>query len=65
MSWFNKTALIIASIGAINWGLATFGHDIVDRTIGELIPELTKIIYWIIAISGIYVLILTVKNLTD
>ena len=56
MAWFDKTALVLAAIGAINWGLATLS------TKAELIQYLSigwliKTVYIVIGLCGIYALI--------
>jgi len=56
MSWYNKTALVIADIGAINWGLAAFGWNLVEKSLGTW-PTAVSVVYYIIALCGIYALI--------
>jgi len=55
MVWYEKTALILAAIGAINWGLAELNFNIVDLILGS-IPIAATIAYYIIALCGIYAL---------
>lgn len=58
MAWYNKTAYILAAIGAINWGLNELGWNAVDKLIGSWAPVIiVSIIYYIIAIAGIWALI--------
>jgi len=54
--WYEKTALILAAIGAINWGLAELGWNAVDKILGFAI-WLPSVVYYIVAISGVYALI--------
>ena len=56
MAWFDKTALVLAAIGAINWGLAALS------TKAELIQYLQidwliTTVYVVIALCGVYALI--------
>jgi len=57
MSWYEKTALTLAAIGAINWGLAELGWDAVANLIGSWSPILATIVYYVIAICGIWALV--------
>jgi uncharacterized membrane protein YuzA (DUF378 family) len=57
MSWYEKTALVLAAIGAINWGLATAGWNAVDALIGSWSPGLAMVVYYIVALCGIWALI--------
>lgn len=62
MSWYTKTALVLSAIGAINWGLATLGWDAVKNLIGSWSPLLATIVYYVVALSGIYALVAAVKE---
>ena len=55
MVWYNKTALVLANIGAINWGLAELNFNIVDLALGS-IPVAATVVYYVIALCGIYAL---------
>ncbi len=49
-----KTALILASVGAINWGLiGVADFNLVDYIFGNL-PVLERVIYSLIGVAGIY-----------
>jgi len=56
MSWYEKTALVIAAIGAINWGLAELNWNAVDKLLGTW-PIVVTVVYYIIALCGIYALV--------
>ena len=60
MDVLHKTALVIAAIGAINWGLFPFGYDLVNLILGS-VDILAKIVYVVIGLSGILVLVKTFK----
>lgn len=62
MSWYEKTALVLAAIGAINWGLTELGWNAVASLIGSWSPILASIIYYLVGISGIYALVAAFKN---
>jgi uncharacterized membrane protein YuzA (DUF378 family) len=50
-------ALILAIIGALNWGLVgLFGFDIVAAIFGEM-TALSRIVYILVGLAGIYLLI--------
>lgn len=55
--WWKKTALILAAIGAINWGLTELGWNAVESLIGSWSTVVEAIVYYIVAISGIYALV--------
>jgi len=53
--WYEKTALVLAAIGAINWGLAELNFNIVDLIFGS-VPIAATIVYYIIALCGLFAL---------
>ncbi len=57
MEWLKKTALVLAAIGAINWGLAELGWNAVDALVGSWSPLTATIVYYIVALCGIYALV--------
>ncbi len=58
--WYEKLALILAAIGAINWGLHAFGYGLVDL-IFKSGSTVSIILYVIIALCGIYALVKALK----
>lgn len=44
---------VLAIIGAINWGLAAFDFNLVEKFLGQW-PHVVKIVYIVIAASGLY-----------
>jgi len=54
--WYEKTALILAAIGAINWGLTALNFNLVNLLVGTW-PMVEKIVYIIVGLCGIYALI--------
>lgn len=58
----DKTALILVIIGALNWGLISlFKFDLVASLFGGSASLISRIIYGVIAIAGIY----SIKFLMD
>ena len=60
MVWYEKTALVLAAIGAINWGLAELGWNAVDNLLG-FVSWLPMVAYYIVALCGIYALVKAFK----
>ena len=57
MAWWQKTALVLAAIGAINWGLTELGWYAVTSLIGSWAgATVESIVYYVVAICGIYAL---------
>lgn len=59
--WYEVTALALAAIGAINWGLAQMNWNLVDALIGSWSAGTAMVVYWIIALCGVYALIKAFK----
>jgi uncharacterized membrane protein YuzA (DUF378 family) len=57
MAWWDKTALILAAIGAINWGLTELGFNLVSAIFDSWAPIIATIVYYLVGISGLVVLI--------
>jgi uncharacterized membrane protein YuzA (DUF378 family) len=59
-----KTAMILASVGALNWGLVALnGFNVVEK-VAALIPvaNVAKIIYILVGLSGAWGLYYALKN---
>ena len=64
-NWLDITALILIIIGAINWGLiGFFEFDLIIYFFGTL-TAVTRIIFAVVGIAGIYSLILFWKLRTN
>lgn len=62
MVWYEKTALVLAAIGAINWGLAELNWNAVDKLIGSWAPAIVvSIVYYVVALCGIWALVKAFK----
>jgi uncharacterized membrane protein YuzA (DUF378 family) len=60
--WYEKTAMILAAIGAINWGLNVLNWNAVEMLLGFAGQIVINIVYIIVALSGVYSLFLALKN---
>ena len=59
----DKTALIFVIIGAINWGLmGLFQFDVVSFLFGGSGAVLSRVIYTLIALSGIWAISLLFRD---
>ncbi len=59
----DNTALAIAIIGAINWGsIGLFGVDLVALLCGGQTAVLSRIIYTVVGISGLWCITLLFKE---
>lgn len=62
MSWYEKTALVLAAIGAINWGLTAIGWNAVSNLIGSWAgATVESIVYYVVALCGIWALVKVFK----
>lgn len=61
MSWYEKTALVLAAIGAINWGLDAIGANLVGLLIGSWSATLATIVYIVVGLCGIWALVKAFK----
>lgn len=57
----DKVILVIAAIGAINWGLTELGYNLVNLIVGSW-PVIESIVYYIVALCGIWALIKIFKK---
>ena len=63
MNALYKTCLVIAAIGCINWGLlGIFNFNLVEFSFGDA-TIITRIVYIIVALSGILSLGILTKDL--
>jgi uncharacterized membrane protein YuzA (DUF378 family) len=61
MDTLTKVAIVLANIGALNWGLAVFNLNLVTLLLGAW-PVVVKIVYALVGISGIYCLAKLIMN---
>lgn len=60
MNGYEKTALVLANIGAINWGLDALGYNLVNLLVGTW-PVVESIVYYLVALCGVYALVKVFK----
>ncbi len=53
--WYEKTALVLSAVGAINWGLNEFGFNLVNLIFGNW-ASIEALVYYIIALCGVFAL---------
>ncbi|MEE0867930.1 MAG: DUF378 domain-containing protein [Clostridia bacterium] len=59
----DNTALVIAIIGAINWGsIGLFGVDLVATLFGGQTAILSRIIYTVVGLAGLWCITLLFKD---
>jgi uncharacterized membrane protein YuzA (DUF378 family) len=59
--WYKTLALVLAAIGAINWGLTELGWNLVDGIFGAG-AVLASIVYYIVAVAGLYALFMAFEK---
>lgn len=60
----DKTALALIIIGAINWGLiGIFGFDLVGALFGGQMSILSRIIFTIVGIAGLWSITILFKDI--
>jgi len=62
----DKTALILVIIGALNWGLiGLFGFDLIATIFGGQSALLSRIVYSLVGLAGLYAITLLFKEKTE
>ncbi|MDD3840035.1 MAG: DUF378 domain-containing protein [Clostridia bacterium] len=62
-SFFDRLALILVIIGALNWGLiGLFRFDLVASLFGGQASPLSRIIYFLVGIAGLYSIIFLFRD---
>ncbi|MGI6679300.1 MAG: DUF378 domain-containing protein [Dehalobacterium sp.] len=66
MYFLDKIALILVIIGALNWGLiGLFNFDLVASIFGGQSTVLSRIIYSLVGLAGLYSITLLFKDTSD
>lgn len=61
---FDKTALVIVIIGAINWAfIGLFGIDLVALLFGGQMALLSRIVYTVVGLAGLWSISILFKQL--
>ncbi|WP_418747841.1 DUF378 domain-containing protein [Frisingicoccus sp.] len=64
-NWLDVVSLILIIIGAVNWGLIGFFNlDVISAIFGNM-SMITRIIFAVVGIAGIYSLVLFWKLKTE
>lgn len=64
MMAFDKTALVIAIIGALNWGgIGLFGFDTVAWLCGGQLSLISRIIYTVVGLAGLWCISILFKEI--
>lgn len=51
----NKLVLVLVIIGALNWGsIGIFGYDIVGSLLGGQLSMLSRIIFTVVGLAGLW-----------
>jgi len=58
--WYHKFGILIASIGALNWGATALGFNVVEKFLGA-IPYGPMAVYLLVGLSGIAALLALFK----
>ncbi|WP_125153709.1 DUF378 domain-containing protein [Clostridium rectalis] len=59
---FDKIAFILVIIGAINWGLlGLFNFNLIGSIFGEPANFLSRLIYILVGVAGVYLILLVLK----
>ena len=62
----DKTALCLAIIGAINWGLiGLFGFDLVGALFGGQMSILSRIIFTLVGLAGLWCITILFKDIVS
>ena len=66
MEFLNKLSLLLAIIGALNWGsIGLFGFDVVAFLCGGPASLLSRIIYTLVGLAGIWCITLLFRGESD
>ncbi len=62
MKWISVVALVLVVVGAVNWGLwAVAEFDLVAELFGGNTEPLSKLVYGLVGLAGIYTLAITAR----
>lgn len=60
MKVLDVVALVLLVVGGLNWGLVAFGANLVEVIFGS-VPWLVSTVYILVALSAIYVAVMSAK----
>lgn len=58
----NKIAFVLVIVGALNWGLAAFGYNLVDMIFG-MGSMAAKVVYILVALSALVLILNKSKSM--
>lgn len=62
----DKTALCLAIIGALNWGLiGLFGFDLVGALFGGQMSAISRIIFSLVGVAGLWCITILFKDIVS
>jgi len=63
MKWIDRIALILVIVGALNWGsVGLFGFDCVAFLCGGQMATLSRIIYSLVGLAGLWCITLLFRD---
>ena len=66
MSFLDKLAILLVTVGALNWGsVGLFGFDFVSWLFGGSDALLTRIVFTLVGIAGIWAISLLFRPMRD
>ena len=63
MSFIDKLAILLVTVGALNWGsVGLFGFDFVSWALGGTDALLTRIVFTLVGIAGVWAISLLFRT---
>lgn len=62
MTFFDRTALVLAIVGALNWGsIGLFKYDFVQAIFGDM-STLSRVIFALVGVAGLWCISLLFRD---
>ena len=66
MSFFDKLAILLVTVGALNWGsIGLFGFDFGSWALGGPGALLTRIVFTLVGVAGVWAISLLFRPMRD